>query len=63
MASARGSSRRVPDNESSIAYVQMDGLVSIMKVNINVVVMSKQYFCTRVYICFHHEGYVFFRPS
>lgn len=26
MASGRGS-RRVPDNESSIAYVQMDGLV------------------------------------
>jgi hypothetical protein len=27
MASGRGGSRRVPDNESSIAYVQMDGLV------------------------------------
>jgi hypothetical protein len=27
MASGRGGGRRVPDNESSIAYVQMDGLV------------------------------------
>jgi hypothetical protein len=27
MASGRGAGRRVPDNDSSIAYVQMDGLV------------------------------------
>lgn len=27
MASVRSTSRRLPDNESSIAYVQMDGLV------------------------------------
>jgi hypothetical protein len=31
MASGRGNSRRVPDNESSIAYVQMDGLVNTVK--------------------------------
>ncbi|GFG41019.1 hypothetical protein Cfor_06789 [Coptotermes formosanus] len=30
MASGRGATRRVPDNESSIAYVQMDGL-AVMK--------------------------------
>jgi hypothetical protein len=31
MASGRTSSRRLPDNESSIAYVQMDGLVSTVE--------------------------------
>jgi hypothetical protein len=31
MANVRGSSRRVPENESSIAYVQMDGLVNTVK--------------------------------
>jgi hypothetical protein len=27
MATGRAASRRLPDNESTIAYVQMDGLV------------------------------------
>jgi hypothetical protein len=31
MASGRVAARRVPDNESSIAYVQMDGLVNAVK--------------------------------
>jgi len=35
MASGRGGSRRVPDNESSIAYVQMDGLVKDRDINNN----------------------------
>jgi translation initiation factor 3 subunit H len=61
MASGRGSSRRVPDNESSIAYVQMDGLVNITRININVVVMKKYYFCTQVCIFVFSTKVMFFQ--
>lgn len=43
MASGRGSTRRLPENDSSIAYVQMDGLVNIVRININVVLINNYY--------------------
>jgi hypothetical protein len=50
MASGRVSSRRVPESESSIAYVQMDGLVNIMRISVNIIVLKKCYFYTQVCI-------------